>query len=157
MKAAIVVHSQSGNTAAFAADISECLKARGVDTEIHLLRTVGIVKPAKKDIQFKREIDLTPYDTVFLGCPVWAFSASNVMNAFLKLIPSLKGKKAAAFITHGLPFTFMGANQALKSINETLDLMMAEVIPGETQLCLLGYNKKQGKLKAEALAARVVS
>ncbi len=55
------------------------------------------------------ELDVCPdvdkYDVLFFSSPVWAFSLSFVMKAYLQQISSLKSKKVALFVTKSLPFS----------------------------------------------------
>lgn len=153
MKVGIIIHSQTGNTASLSSGIAEALRKEGFSAEVQLLRPAGIVKPSSKNIEFRREIDLSSYDTILFGCPVWAFSASNVMIAFLNKIEALKNKKVLPFVTHGLPFKFMGANQAIGRISSLLDMMMADVLEGEIFFRFLFENKK----RKEEIIQRIVN
>jgi flavodoxin len=46
------------------------------------------------------EKDPTAYDLIFLGSPVWAFTCTPAMRAFLATA-KLQGKKVAIFCCHG--------------------------------------------------------
>ncbi len=142
MKVGIVIHSQTGNTASLAGKIAEALRQKGHEAEVHLLRPVGVVKPSSKKIEFRREPDLSEYDTILYGCPVWAFNASNVIVAYLNKLTVLKGIKVLPFVTHGL-FKFMGAKRAIDRMTSLLDMMMADVIEGEMMFRFFTENKKR--------------
>lgn len=142
MKVGIIIHSQSGNTASLAGKIAEAIRNKGHEAEIHLLRPVGVVKPSSKNIEFRRDPDLSGYDTILLGCPVWAFTASNVMIAYLNKLKMLKNKKVLPFVTHSL-FKFLGANKAIDRMTSLLEMMMADVLEGETMFRFFAENKKR--------------
>lgn len=154
MKVGIVVHSQTGNTAGLASKIAELLKKDNHEAEVHLLRPVGVVKPSSKNIEFRREPDLSEYDTIILGCPVWAFSASNVMIAYINSLGMLKGKRVLPFVTHGL-FKFMGAKQALNRLSGLLDMMADEVIEGEEMFRFFTENKTRTEETAQKIVKKL--
>ena len=52
-------------------------------------------KPKVKPVDF----DLTPYDRVYLGCPVWAAYPAPAFNAMLDLLPV--GKEVEIFLCAG--------------------------------------------------------
>lgn len=142
MKVGIVIHSQTGNTASFAGRIAEALREKGHEAEIHLLRPVGVVRPSSKKIEFRRDPDLSEYDTILFGCPVWSFSASNVITSYLNNISTLKNKRVLPFVTHSL-FRFLGAQKAIDRMTSLLDMMMADVLEGEMMFKLFIENKKR--------------
>jgi flavodoxin len=131
MKAVIAVHSQSGHTALLAKQTAGVLNAAGHETDLQLLRPKAFAKPRMKNVELKDVPDVAPYDLVIVGGPVWAFSASPVTMSFLSSIPNLKGKKALALATYSLPFKGFNANRAISAIEAQLDLLGADVLPGE--------------------------
>lgn len=156
MKVGIVIHSQTGNTANLAGKIAEALRKKGHEAEVHLLRPVGVVRPSSKNIEFRRDPDLSEYDAILFGCPVWAFSASNVMIAYLKKLTILKGKKVLPFVTHGL-FKFMGATKAISRITSLLEMMMADVLEGEMMFKFLGENKGRTEATVERIIKKLTA
>jgi len=85
------------------------LKAKG---EVELLR----LRPASEITSFagqcraaftgKRaeldgtvKTDVSPYDLVIIGCPVWAFAPVPAMNTYLDKVNGLNGKKAIILLT----------------------------------------------------------
>jgi hypothetical protein len=64
--------------------------------------------------------DIGSYDLLIFGAHVRGFSLSPAMRAYLSGIVSLKGKKAACYITQGFPAPWMGGNRALGQMAELL-------------------------------------
>ena len=56
------------------------------------------MKRRKPKIQ-QADFDLTPYDCVYLGCPVWAAYPAPAFNAMLDLLPA--GKEVEIFFCAG--------------------------------------------------------
>ncbi len=58
-------------------------------------------KLGKKEVPVSGKVEnMTEYDTIFVGFPIWYGCAPNVVNTFLKGY-DLSGKKIAAFATSG--------------------------------------------------------
>lgn len=55
------------------------------------------VKADIKEVQ----TDLSGYDLICLGTPVWAFGPAPAMNKYLGACSGLEGKKVILFITYG--------------------------------------------------------
>ena len=156
MKVGIFIYSQSGHTVSFARTIAEHLRKAGIDTDIELLRCRGIPKPWTRNIEFRRIPDVTEYDIILFGGPVWAFNASRVILAFIQTIDSLKGKKAIPFVTHGLPLKF-GPKRALKNMSKKLDVLCADVLEGESVHYIIRANKTKLNEAVERIVERVKS
>lgn len=156
MKVGIIIYSQSGHTASFARAIAEHLREAGVETDIKLLRCRGIPKPWTRNIELRRIPDITEYDVILFGAPVWAFNASGVILAFFQTIDSLKGKKALPFVTHGLPVKF-GPKRALKKMSKKLDVLCADVLEGESLHYIFKANKTKLNMAVERIVEKVKS
>jgi flavodoxin len=129
VKIAIVVHSQTGNTAQFARAIADKLRIQGHETDIELLRVSGRITPRTRNVEFKRLPEVSEYDVILFGGPVWAFNASPAIMSYISTFASLKHKRVLCFVTHGLP-RFLGAARALGRMQSALELLGAEVLPG---------------------------
>lgn len=110
MKALILYYSHSGNTRKIAQMIQ-----KEIDCDLVEIETVNPYTGTYNDVveQGKKEIDsgLTPeikplnvdlsiYDTIILGTPVWWYTSSPAIKTFLKS-NDLSGKKIYPFATHG--------------------------------------------------------
>jgi multimeric flavodoxin WrbA len=131
MSIGIVIHSQSGHTARLARAVAEKLREAGHEVSIELLRPGGNVRPRERNVQLRKLPDITDYDTVLFGAPVWAFEASPVILAYLDTLSSLRGKKVLNFVTKALPFGFTGGRRAVAQMNGAVESRGAEVAEGE--------------------------
>ncbi|HIE43359.1 MAG TPA: flavodoxin family protein [Candidatus Omnitrophica bacterium] len=125
MRVAVVYFSFTGNTWKVVSKIIELLSERGFQTsEIRLkggegtfigncLRALFRLKP-KTD---RQRWDLSGYDFIFLGTPVWAFSPAPAVNAFLERCSGLEGKNGAIFVTYG---SGIGKERTLKIMKREL-------------------------------------
>mgnify|MGYP003571575040 CR=1 FL=1 len=48
----------------------------------------------------KKELDLSKYDTIYIGFPIWWYIAPTIINSFLELY-DFEGKKIVLFATSG--------------------------------------------------------
>ena len=47
-------------------------------------------------------MDLSAYDTVYIGYPIWWYTAPNIINTFIEAnLDGLKGKRIVLFKTSG--------------------------------------------------------
>jgi flavodoxin len=127
MDIVIVYYSYSGNTHQAAKMIAEILKYE------HSVRCLRIEAPNESDKFFvqalrgitKRKIaiapietDLSPYDLIIFGTPVWAAEMAPAMRSYLEKAAGLNGKKALAFTTYG---SGLGKAHCLDSLQRTLE------------------------------------
>ena len=153
MKALIAFYSQSGNTAIFAKKILDVFRKAGVDCEIELIKPIGRVHPGMKAIEFKNELtDISSYDLLLLGGPVWAFDANPPLRIWTKRFGDLSGKKAALFFTQG----GMGGKRAVKTMTELLSDRGANVLAAIVQSCFIFVPNKAMDRAAEDLCMKVL-
>jgi flavodoxin len=145
MKVAIVVFTKTGNSAVVGRAVAESLRSKGHEAELHLLRPSEEVTPGTRNVTFRQMPDISASDTLVLGGPVWAFRASPPLVAYASQAAPLEGKRAACFVTHGLPFGFAGPNRALAKLTRLLESRGAQVVSGAKVHC-------PGKPKAERVA-----
>jgi flavodoxin len=110
MKSAVIYYSSSGNTAAVARIMAEHLGRLGQVDPIELEPLdesgsfLGQCKRAflRRRAQLKPvNFDLSPYDLVCIGTPVWAFGPAPAINSYLDQCSGVKGKKIVLFSTYG--------------------------------------------------------
>ncbi len=160
MNIGIIVHSQSGHTAAFAKAIAAKLGGRGHDVDTILLMTTGLSRPGSRRFTISNapgDTEMAQFDAVLVGGPVWGFKASPVIMKYLSSIGAgtLKGKKTLGFVTMGT-WKALGASRALYAMTRRLEASEADVVPGEALRYLFGHcNKKQLDAAVERIAARV--
>ena len=83
--------------------------------------------------------DITAYDTIFIGFPIWWYIAPTIINTFLEAY-DFSGKKIVLFATSG----GSGFGKAVASLEPSAP--KAEIIAGE----ILNGNPNEKKLKAFA-------
>ncbi|MFC1592809.1 flavodoxin family protein [Candidatus Omnitrophota bacterium] len=110
MTAIIIYYSYSGNTKKVADVLSSYL---GNKYEVAVSRleapeeSSSFAKQAVRALLRKRvnisntETDLSSYDLICLGTPVWAFAPAPAMNTYLDQCAGLDGKQVAIFTTYG--------------------------------------------------------
>ena len=156
MNIGIFVHSQSGHSSAMGMAITKKLRENGHSVDIQLIQTSGRVHPRMKHVELRNEVpDLSAYEAIIVGGPIWAFTASPVVSAFIKEIPGLKGKKALCFTTSDFPTAVSGAKGALKKLSAQLEELGAEVLPGEAFFWGLWCNKKKMEEAVQRICGRL--
>lgn len=126
MKSLIVYYSYTGNTANVAIALSNLLKEKGTVQIISLEaqdEAKDFFSKCKRAFLKKRAkinevtFDVSNFDLVLVGSPVWAFAPAPAVTAYLDKISGLNGKEAVAFVTYG---SGLGKKRALNFINNSL-------------------------------------
>ena len=107
-KTIIIYFSLTGNTEQLAHLAGDFLKEKGKTVDYFKLpadQAGSFLKNCrdaltKKTIKIKELPDLSGYDLVFLGSPIWAWNVVPAMRALLKQV-SLADKEVFIFATHG--------------------------------------------------------
>ena len=110
MKTAIVYYSYTGNTKKVADVLAENLKEKGqvdlfklepLDESKRFLHQIGRAlfkrRARLKEINF----NLSSYDLICFGTPVWAFAPAPAMNTYLDRCFGLENKDVILFVTYG--------------------------------------------------------
>lgn len=111
MRIAVFFHSKTGNTKKAALKIKEFFESKKALVELYSLEPANDLIPKELMKLGKIELKKVPYnvsdyDLVFIGGPVWGFSPSPVVVSFLKTIEKAEGKKFVLFLTcHGFTGT----------------------------------------------------
>ena len=109
MKSAIIYYSYSGNTKKVARILQEQLSQQGAVDEIELQadESKSFFSQAGRAFLHKRtglrgvNFDLSGYDLICLGTPVWAFGPAPAMNTYLDRCSGVENKEAILFATYG--------------------------------------------------------
>lgn len=106
MSSVIVYYSRTGKTKLVADILSKEINADTVEIKDKTNRSglIGLIKGARDTIKDNEtqitpnNVDITPYDTIYIGSPVWA---NKVTPAIMKFIEDtdLENKKIVSFIT----------------------------------------------------------
>lgn len=118
MNIGIIVFSVTGNTLSVAQRLENSLAAKGHTVNLQRVTAVDDNPNTPSGKQLKDAPDVEPYDAVIFGAPVWGFSLSSVMKAYLSQISSLRGKEAGCFVTQHFPYAWLGGNHAIRQIKE---------------------------------------
>jgi len=134
MKTAIVYYSYTGNTNRVANIILEYLKGKGEEVIPVRIRPLNesnnfIVQCidtllGKEPELFKTKLDLTEFDRVILGSPIWGFRPTPAINTYLKTCAGLEGKEAISFVTY---LCGIGARQTFKNMEDKLKTKGAKI------------------------------
>ncbi len=110
MKSIIIYYSFSGNTKKVAETLAGQLRQKG-EAELIGLQPVDESKnffgQSSRAFRHKRaqlqntNFDLSGYDIICFGTPVWAFGPAPAMNAYLDNCAGTEGKKITLFTTYG--------------------------------------------------------
>jgi len=148
MDTAIIYHSETGNTERFVNSLADALTQKGHTVSKIKLQTTHKVKQGsvrnKQEISFTNLPDLSAFDLLIFGGPVWAFGPSPVIIAAIKQCAGLHGKIAVPIATMGFLFRFMGGTGALDHMKRELLVRGAKVIPG--QVCRQMMKKLEGDI-----------
>lgn len=127
MKTGIVVYSKTGNTFSVAQRIKNALLK--IEREVSLEQvTVRNEHENIKKMQLKDKPEVRDYEMLILGAPVWGFSLSTVMDAYLAQVGPLQGKKVICFVTHAFPYSWLGGNRAIGQMKKLCAAMGADVV-----------------------------
>jgi flavodoxin len=126
MRSIIIYYSYSGNTKKVAELLSEYLRAKG---EVDTIQLKGLDESDKFFAQVARALrrtrakiaptifDLTKYDLICFGTPVWAFGPAPAMNTYLDNCSGVEGKEVILFTTYG---SGTGNNRCLNYMQDIL-------------------------------------
>jgi flavodoxin len=110
MKSIIIYYSYNGNTKKVSYVLSEYLKPR---SEIEFIELKGLDESSsffgqcqrafrhKKAVIQPVNFDLSSYDLICMGTPVWAFGPAPAMNTYLDKCSGVENKLAILFTTYG--------------------------------------------------------
>ncbi|MDD4667683.1 MAG: flavodoxin [Candidatus Cloacimonetes bacterium] len=148
MKIGILYHSETGNTERFAQSLADAMIKAGHTVNSTKLQTVNPVKKASvrdsQTINFSNLPDLSSFDLILFGGPVWAFGPSPAIIAAIKQCSGLQGKSAMPFATMGFPIRFLGGTSALHQMSKELAAKGARVLPGK--VCRQMMNKLESDI-----------
>ncbi len=134
MKIAIIYHSLTGNTQRMAKLIESKLVKAGhevIATQLQTdipLKTGTIRQPMTFNIT--NLPDVSSFDAVIAGGPVWGFGPSPVIYKALTNMKGLKGKKLLPFITMGFPFAGFGGKASITHMSNAAKSNGAIVLNG---------------------------
>jgi len=128
MRSLLVYYSFSGNTDHAAKLFAGELKKKGEvdiqrlfpkDEVNDFLGQCRVARAHKRaDLGGKVDYDVSPYDLVVIGSPVWAFATVPAINTFLDNVLGLEGKRVMVLLTSG---SGLGVNHCFKNVRRVLE------------------------------------
>lgn len=118
MEIGLVVHSHTGNTLSVSKIVKEEIEKLGHSVVLEQLQPIDEEGTLKGKFELSSLPDLSSYDLVLIGAPVWGFAPSGVIKEYLLKSNSLMGKKIFVFVTQSLPFPCLGGNGSIKKLDE---------------------------------------
>lgn len=129
-KVAIIFYSFSGNTRKIARFLKTEISSKA-SKEVELIE----IKPVREEKNFFKQsfqalkkktprlpgdlkYDLSEFQLVIFGSPVWAFSIAPPLRSYLKKAAGIEGRKTACFLNYG---SGAGASKALRELNDVLN------------------------------------
>ncbi|MDD1687771.1 NAD(P)H-dependent oxidoreductase [Methanoregula sp.] len=109
MNICIIYHSETGNTRHAAQHIASACDGKLVEVtdKTGYNRLTGFLVRCKmamgeeKTLIEPGSLDVSGYDQLVFGSPVWAFKPTPAIHAAIDSLVGCEGKKATAFCTHG--------------------------------------------------------
>ncbi len=110
MKAAVICYSATGNTEKMAEKMVELLRSEEIETELISIERgeersyEENVEEAKQEKKVKIEpvkTDLSDFDLVVLGTPVWCGKPATPVNTYLSECEGSNDVEMILFVTHG--------------------------------------------------------
>ena len=121
MNIGIFVNSKTGNTLSVAEKLRDRLVAMGHTVALEKVSASNDGKMNVEKIVISNPLSTQGYDMLVFAAPVNGFSLAPVMQAYLKGLPSLAGKRLAGFVTEAFPFPWMGGNQAISGMEKLVN------------------------------------
>lgn len=152
MNVGIIVLSNTGNTLSVAQRLKDALTAKGHTVSLERVTAMSQNPNTHEGKQLKDAPNTQSYDVLIFGAPVWAFSLSSVMKAYLSQLPALDGKKTACFVTQQLAHAWLGGNKAIREM-KTICLSKGAVI---FETGVVNWSKKERENQIATLIEKVM-
>jgi flavodoxin len=150
MKAIVVFYSRTGHTKRVAetiADLLDCDKEELIDTQDRS-GLIGFIRSGyqalRKDITILKDINVSGYDLVIIGTPVWVLTMATPVRTFLHSYKD-QLKKVAFFCTYG----GMGAERTVADMEKICASPVAVLKVRVIDLATKRYTKKVTKFVHE--------
>lgn len=127
MKIGIIVHSKTGHTLSVAHKLREQFLTAGHTVSIEKVVSSNDGETNVNSIILTSVPKLDGFDMLVFGAPVRGYMLSPIMQAYLRQLPSLKGKIVSGFVTQFFPKPTMGGNQAIERLSEICRSKGAEI------------------------------
>lgn len=112
----LVAYSNTGNTLSVAERLQQELLGRGHRCDLFGLQIQGEARPGRKHYDFTSLPELSVYDSLIFASPVHGFSLATPMESYFRTLVTVQGKLVSLFVTHHLPYAWLGGNRALSQM-----------------------------------------
>jgi hypothetical protein len=127
----------------------EALVSKGSDACLERVTAVNEDAKTTQEVRLASAPDTGPYDVIMLGAPVHGFALSRVMEAYLKQLSGLNGKRVACFVTEHFPKPWMGGNRAIKQMVQHITQLGGTV----TETAVINWTNKAREEQIGSLTA----
>lgn len=128
MKTLITYYSFSGNTDKVAVIFADVLRKKGEvvlqrlkpadEIQKFALQCKAALLGKRSTLQGDVQFDISQYDLLLIGSPVWAFAPTPAVNTYLDKLSGLNGKRVMVFLTSG---SGAGVGRCFKNIRKILE------------------------------------
>jgi flavodoxin len=150
MNVGIIFYSRSGNTRQIAERIKN--QAEEHDHTVNVVEVIPVKQPGflkagysairQKELPIKNDsLDVSSWDVVLVGCPIWAGKPAPFIKTLLKNTSHLNGKKTSMFITCS------GGSES-KTVNLLKSYLEGKQAKISNKKLIVHMNRK-GKIKEE--------
>ena len=141
MKIGIIFYSGTGHTLQVAERLQAKLAEEGHEVSLERVIAEGRPSPTATDVPLEVAPDVTPYDALVIGSPVWGGQPASPMAAYLRWVPTLEGKDVVCLATGFFPAGW-GRNQTIARLQEMCEAKGATV-RGWGSVGWLSLNRKR--------------
>ena len=154
-KALVAYFSASGRTEKIAELLAKAIKAESYEIEPkvkytstdlnwrnpHSRSSIEMGDKSIRPILSQKELDVSEYDIIFIGFPIWWYVAPTIINSFLESLknPDGKHKKAVLFATSGGSGFGKTLEELACSTPEFITLVEGDILNDITDKSLLRY------------------
>ena len=128
MKIGMIICSYSGHTLSVAEKIKTALIHQGNEVTLVKLAASNEDPKSKEPVRLLSIPDLSSYDVVIFGAPIFGAQLAPVMREYLTRLSPLHAKKAGCFITQHFPWKWMGASSSVQKITKATEQHGATVL-----------------------------
>ena len=152
----IVFYSGTGNTRKIAGKIKEFFRMKKIAVEMQEILPVKNLNPKElskqESIELKKmPLDLSAFDLIFVGGPIWGMQPSPILVAYLKKLENIHGKKFVLFLSC---YAFTG--NSIKKLSSILATKGAKMIDSFAIKSLFSLDEKKLK-KIEPICEKIIS
>lgn len=150
MKICILVNSMTGNTLSIAEKLKVKLEENKHLVNIEKIEPIGGENINETDISkinFENIINPNDYELIIIGSPVRGFSITFTLKSYLDKIESFNNIKTLLFVTHALPFAWLGGKQAIKQIQNICEKKNANIL----NTAIIDWKNKKREEQIESL------